>query len=93
MYELPLERKAPGVIFRQPVNEPLAPLFSGNSMINPNRWQPLSLNVFIDQSGNILEESTPEFLGAEWGNVNPFGLNASLLNQVSYHLSSILEGS
>ena len=61
--------------YYQPVNEPLVPIFSGNSMINPNRWQPLSLNVFIDQSGNILEESTPEFLGAEWGNVNPFGLN------------------
>ncbi len=61
--------------YYQPVNEPLVPIFSGNSMINPNRWQPLSLNVFIDQSGNILEENTPEFLGAEWGNVNPFGLN------------------
>ena len=24
LYEMPLERKAPGVIFRQPVNEPLA---------------------------------------------------------------------
>ena len=59
-----------------PVNEPLVPEFSGNSTItNPNRWQPLSLNVFIDQSGNILDESTPEFLGAEWGNVNPFGLS------------------
>jgi F-type H+-transporting ATPase subunit alpha len=23
LYEMPLERKAPGVIFRQPVNEPL----------------------------------------------------------------------
>ena len=23
MYEMPLERKAPGVIYRQPVNEPL----------------------------------------------------------------------
>ena len=61
--------------YYQPVNEPLVPIFSGNSMINPNRWQPLSLDVFIDQSGNILEENTPEFLGAEWGNVNPFGLN------------------
>ena len=24
LYEMPLERKAPGVIFRQPVNQPLA---------------------------------------------------------------------
>ena len=62
--------------YYQPVNEPLVPILSGNpSITNPNRWQPLSLNVFIDQSGNILDEHTPEFLGAEWGNVNPFGLD------------------
>ncbi len=62
--------------YYEPVNEPLAPILSGNSTItNPNRWQPLSLDVFIDQSGNILEETIPEFLGAEWGNVNPFGLD------------------
>jgi len=62
--------------FYNPVNEPLAPIFSGNSTIsNPNRWQPLSLDIFVDQSGNVLSETTPEFLGAEWGSVLPFGLN------------------
>ena len=62
--------------YYQPANEPLAPIFSGNSSIsNPNRWQPLSLDIFVDQSGNVLSETTPEFLGAEWGNVWPFGLN------------------
>ncbi len=60
----------------EPVNEPLAPIFSGNPTItDPNRWQPLSLDIFIDQSGNISSETTPEFLGAEWGSVWPFGLN------------------
>ena len=62
--------------FYEPINEPLAPIFAGNpSISNPNRWQPLSLDIFVDQSGNILSETTPEFLGAEWGSVWPFGLN------------------
>ena len=62
--------------YYEPVNEPLAPIFSGNPTItDPNRWQPLSLDIFVDQSGNILSETTPEFLGAEWGSVLPFGLN------------------
>ena len=59
-----------------PVNDPLIPLLSGNeSIIDPNRWQPLTLNAFIDQSGNLIANNTPDFLGAEWGNVNPFGLS------------------
>ena len=59
-----------------PVNDPLSPLLSGNENISyPNRWQPLTLAVFIDQSGQVTGENTPSFLGAEWGNVYPFGLN------------------
>ena len=62
--------------YYEPVNEPLAPIFAGNPTVtDPNRWQPLSLDIFVDQSGNILSETTPEFLGAEWGSVWPFGLN------------------
>ena len=62
--------------YYEPVNEPLVPIFPGNpTIINPNRWQPLSLDIFVDQSGNVLSETTPEFLGAEWGSVWPFGLN------------------
>ena len=45
---------------------------------NPNRWQPLIFDNdgFIDQSGNQSEEDrvTPEFLSAEWGNVQPFAI-------------------
>ena len=34
--------------FYSPVNEPLTPIFSGNpSLTNPNRWQPLTLDVFV----------------------------------------------
>ena len=67
--------------YYEPVNDPLSPILVGNdNIIDPNRWQPLTLNVFIDQSGQILEENTPSFLGAEWGNVYSFGLNQEDLN-------------
>ena len=46
-----------------------------NPPINdPNRWQPLALDIFIDQGGEIIEEDTPPFLSPEWGNVSPFAL-------------------
>ena len=62
--------------FYEPINEPLLPVVSGNqTMTNPNRWQPLSLDVFIDQSGNLIEGSIPNFLSPEWGNVKPFALD------------------
>ncbi|MFM8487516.1 MAG: hypothetical protein ACKOCH_14405, partial [Bacteroidota bacterium] len=40
-----------------------------------NRWQPVQLAVFIDQSGNILPNGAPPFQSAEWGNVAPFAMN------------------
>jgi len=56
-----------------PVNPPLDPTTPGNpGRINPNRWQPLKLSIFIDQSGNATD--TPEFLGADWGQLKPFAL-------------------
>ena len=59
--------------YYQPVNAPLEPKKPGNSgMSHPDRWQPLKLDLFLDQSGKT--ESMPEFLGAEWGNVEPFAL-------------------
>ena len=51
--------------------------FPGNpDMLDPNRWQPLTLLVAIDQLGNPLPINTPDFLSAEWGNVVPFSLTA-----------------
>ena len=46
-----------------------------NNLLDPNRWQPLSFETFIDQSGNLIEGSTPDFLSPEWGNVTPFSLS------------------
>ncbi|WP_223154606.1 FG-GAP-like repeat-containing protein [Aestuariibaculum sediminum] len=61
--------------YYEPVNEPLSLSFpSGIENINPDRWQPLSFNNFIDQSGNVIGGVTPGFLSPEWGNVQPFSL-------------------
>ena len=47
-----------------PTNIPLLPFRSGTQGIeNPDRWQPLSLQVFVDQSGNSRATGYPDFLG------------------------------
>ncbi len=64
-------------IFYQPVNQPLNLLKPDEypiSSIDPNRWQPLKFDSFIDQSGNLIPGTTPSFLSPEWGNVYPFSL-------------------
>jgi len=59
--------------FYKPVNPNLIMAFPGNpSMKDPNRWQPLTLKVFIDQSGNVIPLKTPPFLSPEWGAAAPF---------------------
>jgi hypothetical protein len=58
-----------------PVNPPLVVDFPGNpDILDPNRWQPLTLDVFIDQAGNPIPINTPAFLSPEWGDVSPFAL-------------------
>ncbi len=58
----------------EPVNPDIRPLRAGNpNIIDLDRWQPISLPVFIDQSGNEIS-SDIEFLGPEWGQVLPFAL-------------------
>ena len=67
--------------YYEPVNNPMSPELMGNPNIsNPNRWQPLSFDLFIDQSGNVLDQTTPGFLGAEWGNTMPFALSDLTMN-------------
>ena len=59
----------------RPVNPPMAPPLPGNPhILDMNRWQPLSFDVFIDQAGQEIPLGTPEFLGPEWGQVHPFSL-------------------
>ena len=42
-------------------------------LVQPNKWQSISLTNFVGQSG-VVEIETPPFLSPEWGNVTPFGL-------------------
>lgn len=59
------------------VNPPLAlRLFSsGNPLIEDlDRWQPLSIDGFVDQAGNPIDDA-PTFLSPEWGSVVPFALS------------------
>jgi len=57
-----------------PVNPGLVMLEPGNpDMVDPNRWQPVEIEGFIDQGGNPFP-TVPPFLSPEWGNVVPFCL-------------------
>ena len=61
--------------YYKPINPPLDLSKNGNpDIIDPNRWQPLKILNFIDQSGNLIE-GIPEFISPEWGNVLPFALS------------------
>ncbi|MBK8109611.1 MAG: hypothetical protein IPK46_04335 [Saprospiraceae bacterium] len=66
-------------LYYQPKNGGLIIYNRGNpNLVSPNTWQPLTLNVFVDQSGNQIPTNTPPFMGAEWGNVVPFALDDSV---------------
>jgi len=68
-------------IFYEPVNDPLTPEYAGNPTIeNPNAWQPLALDIFVDQSGNEVPGGITLALSPEWGSVFPFALKEEDLN-------------
>ena len=61
--------------YYNPMNWNLVMDEPGNpNMFFPNRWQPLQLAEFIDQSGNEGSNISPDFLSPEWGNVQPFAM-------------------
>ncbi len=63
--------------FYQQLNPPLEMSTAGNPDIqDPNHWQPLSLDILIDQSGNLITETQPH-LSPEWGEVYPFALDTN----------------
>ena len=65
-------------LYYQPVNPPLIPVLPGNpDIVDPNRWQPLLLKVFIDQGGHVIRGDSVEFLSPEWGQVSAFALSKS----------------
>ena len=62
--------------FYTSVNGPLVMNEPGNpDLVDPNRYQPLSLPFFLDQAGNPVSAGFPEFLSPEWGQVIPFALD------------------
>jgi len=70
-------------LYYRPVNPPMVIFNPGNPRIdNPNRWQPLTLELFIDQAGNLVPGNTPQFLSPEWGEVVPFALTE---NELTIH--------
>lgn len=58
------------------VNEPLVVAESGTVMVDPNRWQPLFLTKAVTQNGIPLPSGLQTFVGAHWGHVTPFALDA-----------------
>lgn len=65
-----------------PVNPPLIVKTPGDSnLVDPNRWQPLALDFFVDQSGNPIPGDIQIFLGPHWGHVTPFALTAEELSE------------
>jgi hypothetical protein len=59
-----------------PINPPLVVALPGNPDVkDPNRWQPLALEFFIDQNGNVILGGYPPAISPEWGGVTPFSLS------------------
>lgn len=57
-----------------PVNLPLDLALVGNpNMVDPNRWQPLSISGATDKHGNPIP-SIQRFQSPEWGDVVPFAM-------------------
>lgn len=56
------------------VNSPLVVELSGANMQDPNRWQPLALDVMISQNGIPIPDVVQKFVGSQWGGVAPFAL-------------------
>jgi hypothetical protein len=69
------ERNDYAALFYEPVNPALAPTIPGNiALTDPDRWQPLDLPRYIDQSGHAFDGAA-EFVSPEWGWVTPFALS------------------
>jgi len=57
-----------------PVNEPMIVQMPGTFMDDPNRWQPLALEISYTQNGQLLPIGPQEFIGPHWGAVDAFAL-------------------
>jgi hypothetical protein len=57
-----------------PVNEPLIVALAGTTMVDPDRWQPLALELSYSQNGQPLPLGPQAFIGSHWGGVTGFAL-------------------
>lgn len=57
-----------------PINDPLIVAFPGNSMADPNAWQPLALDVAFTQNGLPEPNTVQSFVCSQWDEVRPFAL-------------------
>jgi hypothetical protein len=57
-----------------PANPPLVVKEPGTTMSDPNRWQPLALDLIITQNGIRLLDQVQSIIGAGWNQVTPFAL-------------------
>ncbi|HUQ44172.1 MAG TPA: vanadium-dependent haloperoxidase [Candidatus Limnocylindria bacterium] len=56
----------------KPANPPLVIADGGSDMIDPNRWQPLQMEVAVSQNG-IGTTNLQTAIGTQWGGVDGFG--------------------
>jgi len=56
------------------VNPPLVVDSDTIAMVDPARWQPLSLSSSVSQNGIALPAGVQSFIGPSWGFVTPFAL-------------------
>ena len=56
----------------QPDNPPLEVAEPGTTIVDPDRWQPLSLAKQIAQNGLPIPGKVQTFIGHQWGHVQPF---------------------
>jgi hypothetical protein len=68
----------------EPANEPLVVKMPGITMQDPNRWQPLALDIMIGQNGVPLPGKVQVHVGSHWGGVTPFALARSAPGAI-YH--------
>lgn len=69
-----LERRAYEDTTYEPVNVPLEVAESGADLVDPDRWQPLLLEVALSQNGLPLPGGEQTFVGPNWGDVEPFAI-------------------
>lgn len=68
-----LERRGYEDVAYEPVNPPLDLSVSGaGDLVDPDRWQPLLLEVALSQNGIPLPGGEQTFIGSNWGDVTTF---------------------